>query len=158
MKLTVRLMEKKDLDRLAEIYVEVYTAFDVGEKWTKKAAYNLLDFWLRHQPDLAFVAEYKGAIVGALVAGIKPWLDGNHLFDGEIFVHPEYQNKGIGKVLTKALLRKGLEKYKVTEWDAFTFRNFDFPLSWYKKLGFQEIKELVMISGDAKEALKRLGK
>lgn len=158
MKLTVRPMEKKDLDKLSDIYVEVYTAFDVGEKWTKKTAYNLLEFWLRHQPDLAFVAEYEGEAVGAFVAGIKPWLDGNHLFDGEIFVHPKYQNKGIGKELARVLFRKALDKYHVTEWDAFAFKNSDFPLSWYKKLGFEELKELVIISGNVKGALQKLEK
>jgi len=84
-------MQKKDLEKLSEIYSLVYEKFDIGEKWTSKTAKKLLEYWFDKQSDLAFVAEENNKIVGAFIAGIKPWLDGNHLSDGEIFVHPNYQ-------------------------------------------------------------------
>ena len=155
MPINVRPMNKNDLEQLSEVYVAVYKKFDVGEKWSKKAAYWLLRYWLRKQPDLAFVTEHNGKIVGAFVAGIKPWWDGNHLFDGEIFVHPKYQKKGIGKLLTKVLFQKAIKKYNVTFWDAHTFKK-KFPLRWYKSLGFKEIKEWTMITGNIRKALKKL--
>lgn len=49
------------------------------------------------------------------------------------------------------------EKYGAVVWDTYTFRGFEHPMSWYQKLGFEEIKEWAMISGNIEEALKRLG-
>ena len=49
-----------------------------------------------------------------------------------------------------------MENYDVVSFDAFTFRKFEFPLSWYKKLGFEEIKEWLMISGNVKKVLLKL--
>ena len=153
----IRLIREKDLDKLAEIYTETYRIFDVGEEWTKKSSYDLLDYWLKRQPDLCFLAEYQGEMVGAFVAGIKPWWDGNHLVDGEIFVNPEHQRKGIGTELSRHLLRTAIDKYGVVAFDTYTFRLTDFPFRWYKSLGFEEINEWVMISADPQKVLERLG-
>lgn len=117
---------------------------------------KLLSYWLERQPDLAIVAEYNGRPVGAFVAGIKPWWDGNHLVDGEIFVHPDLQKKGIGTELSKALFKKALERYKVTNYDAITFNNHKFPLNWYKSLGLISSENLVLISGNVKSILSTL--
>ncbi len=153
----IRTMNKKDLKRLAQIYVEVYTKFDVGERWTEEAAYNLLKHYYNRQPDLAFVADLDGKSVGAFIACIKPWWDGNHLSEGEIFVHPDYQAKGVGSKLSEVMFETAIEKYDATVWDTITFKG-KYPEKWYKKLGFVPIKEWSLISGDMREALKRIMK
>ncbi len=158
MGINIRPMQKEDLSRLAEIYVEVYKQFDVGEHWTLNTAKRLLSYWLEKQPDLALVAEYDGQVVGAFVVGIKPWWDGNHLVDGEIFVHPKYQKEGIGTELSKVLYKKALEKYKVTSFDAYTFKKTKFPLNWYNSQGFTVNEDWVMISGNVKSVLSKLQK
>src|SRR5687768_3198077 len=99
MNITIRIMTQEDLAVLADIYSEVYRVFDVGENWDKDSAYQLLEYWLHKQPDLSFVAEADEKIVGAFIAGIKPWWDGNHLVDGELFVHPDFQAKRVGTEL-----------------------------------------------------------
>ena len=153
----IRKIQKKDLKKLSEIYSTVYETFDVGERWTKKTSYKLLDYWLKREPELAFLAEYKGKIVGAFVVGIKPWWDGNHLVDGEIFVHPDYQNKGIGTKLLKFTSNYALKKYKAVRFDTYTVRG-KYPVKWYKSIGFKEIKEWIMITADLKKVQKNLNK
>ena len=157
MVLKIRKIENKDLERLAEIYTLVYSPdnFDIGEKWTKDSSYRMLEYWLKRQPDLAFLAEDNGKTIGAFFVGVKPWWDGNHLIDGEIFVHPEYQRRGIGTKLSKFMFEYALKKYKVVRWDTYTFKG-KYPLKWYKSLGFEEIKEWSMISADISEVLKKL--
>lgn len=155
---TIRPMQKSDLQRLAEIYVKVYKKFDVGERWNIESAKRLLSYWLRRQPDLALVAEYDGKVVGAFLAGVKPWWDGNHLVDGEVFVHPDFQRKGVGKELSRAMYRLALKKYKVKSFDTTTFKKKEFPLSWYRSQGFEVNKDWVLISGDVKAVLSRLKK
>ena len=153
MPLNIRHINEKDLGTLAEIYNQTYAVFDVGENWTKVTAYKMLQYWLKRAPDLCFLAEYDQKIVGAFLVGIKPWWDGNHLVDGEIFVHPNYQKKGIGTALLKFVFQYALEKYNVVRWDTYTVKN-KYPLKWYQSLGFQEIKEWIMISAEPKEVLK----
>lgn len=154
--INIRRIEKRDLNELAEIYAETYHDFDVGEKWDVKSAHALLEYWLKRQADLCFLVEYNKRIVGAFVAGVKPWWDGNHLIDGEIFIHPDYQNKGIGKKLSEHMYKTALNKYHVVRFDTYTFKMKPFPLSWYKSQGFEEIKEWAMISADLKDVLKNL--
>jgi len=158
MEIKIRLMQKKDLQKLAEIYALVYHKFNIGEKWTIETAKKLLSHWFNHQPDLAFVAEINQELVGAFVAGIKPWWDGNHLSDGEIFVHPDHQKKGIASKLSIALYEKAVEKYNVVSFDTFTFKKTKFPLSWYLSQGFIENEDWTMISGNIKSILSKLKK
>ena len=151
-------MRKEDLQQLAEVYALVYQKFDIGEKWTVETAKKLLFHWFDKQPDLAFVAEFDAQVVGAFVAGIKPWWDGNHISDGEIFIHPDYQKKGIATKLSIALYEKALEKYKVVSFDAYTFKKTKFPLSWYLSQGFIQNEDWAMISGNVKSILSKLKK
>lgn len=155
MQVRIRLARRKDIKELSKVYAAVYRKFDAGEDWTEKKACVLLSYWLNRQPDMFFVADIDGNLAGGFVAGIKPWWDGNRLFDGEIFVHPELQGKGIGSLLSKALFKKAVEKYSAKVWDTHTFRR-RFPLKWYKELGFREIKEWLLITGDIRKALRKL--
>ena len=155
MTLNIRRIREEDLDKLAEIFTEVYAKFDVGERWNKKAAYSMLSYWIKKSPDLCFLGEYDGRIVGAFCTCVKPWWDGNHLSDAELFVHPDYQKKRIGTELLKFVLDYTIKKYQVVSFDAFTFRG-KYPLKWYEKIGFKEIKEWAMISCSPSEVLKKL--
>ena len=101
MDLHIRLVKKEDLNDLAKVYTAVYKAFDVGERWEFDSSHQLMNYWLKRQLDLFFVAEVENKIVGGFVGGIKPWWDGNHLVDVEVFVHPDYQKRGIAKVGNK---------------------------------------------------------
>jgi len=154
--LNIRLIEKKDISALAKLFTKVYEAFDIGERWTETSSTVYLQSWLDKQPDLAYLAELDGEIVGAFFSSVKPWWDGVHLFDGELFVSPDFQKKKIGSTLLKAVLEKAVQKYGAKTFDAFTFNGTPHPLSWYKKLGFQEIKEWTMFTGDIKEVLKNI--
>ncbi|MBI4162455.1 MAG: GNAT family N-acetyltransferase [Candidatus Aenigmarchaeota archaeon] len=152
----IRLMKKKDLKELAKAYTRAYSIYNKWEHWNDERSYALLSYWHKRQPDLAFVAELDKKVVGAFVAGIKPWWDGNHLVDGELVVDPDYQKKGIGTLLLKKVLEKSLSKYNANEWEATTFKKTKFPLSWYTRLGFKEHKEWTIIGGNIKEALKKM--
>lgn len=155
--LKIRKAKKSDLNKLSEIYAEVYRVFDIGERWTKGKAYKLLEYWLERQPDLAVVAEYNGNIAGGFVVGIKPWWDGYHLVDGEIFVHPKYQQQGIGAELFKYVFKLAIKKYGAVRFDTFTFRESP-ALRWYKSIGFREIDEWAMVGGELKTVLRKLDK
>lgn len=150
-------MKHEDLDQLAAVYVRALES-EPDEKWTENAAYALLADWYKRQPDLAFAAECDDKLVGAFVVGIRPWWDGNHLVDGELFVDLDYQNKGIATSLIDHVILTAVEKYAPLVWDTYTFRGQQFPLEWYKRLGFREIEEWVMIRADVAQLLTNLQK
>jgi ribosomal protein S18 acetylase RimI-like enzyme len=154
----IRQAQASDLKSLSEIYVKVYTYFDIGEYWTSKTAYNMLKYFYEKQPDLCLVAETKNKLIGGFFAGIKPWVDGNHLFDGELFVDPFYQKKGIGKQLSLELYVLAIKNHNVKSFDLLTFKDRDFPLSWYKKQGFTEMTQWTIIYGNPKKVLSTLKK
>ncbi len=152
--LHIRLMTTDDLTVLSQIYVRALD--DTAERWNEESAQALLSDWLRRQPELAFTAEYDNKIVGAFVVGVRPWWDGNHLVDGELFVEPKSQRHGIARLLLKRVLDQAIEKYSPVLWESYTFRNDTFPLTWYKRLGFREIEEWVMIRADIATVAKQL--
>jgi GNAT superfamily N-acetyltransferase len=152
--LHIRLMTNDDLPVLSQIYVRALD--DTDERWNQESAQALLSDWLRRQPELAFTAEYDNEIAGAFVVAVRPWWDGNHLVDGELFVEPKLQQHGIARHLLKRVLDEAMEKYSPVLWESYTFRNDTFPLTWYKRLGFREIEEWVMIRADIASVAKQL--
>lgn len=161
MTITIRQIQKKDLKKLAEIYTVVYQKFDeknkcFKERWTIESSKKLLKHFFDRQQDLGFVAECNKKIVGAFIVEIMPWWDGNHLKNGEIFIHPDYQKQGIGTKLLEKVYKKAIKKYNVISFDTFTFRKEEFPLNWYKSHGFKVSDEFVMISGNVRIMLNKL--
>ncbi len=152
----IRLVKEEELSIIASILKRAYNSLNIGESWSDKESLNLIKWFYTNQSDLFFVAEDKNKIVGGIVALIKPWWDGNHLTDGEIFVDPDNQKKGIGKELIRSLFKTAKDKYQAVSWDTFTHIINEHPLSWYKKLGFEEIKHWQMITGDINKVLAKL--
>lgn len=152
----LQLLGETDVDDLAQVYADAYAAYDIGEPWTKEAAEKLLRYWLKRQPDLCFMAEIDGIHAGGFVAAIEPGWEGNHLVDGDLFVAPQFQHQGVGKQLFQTMLTESVRKYKVVTFDIYTFKRKDFPLGWYKKIGFKENEEWMLLSGNIAEIRKKL--
>ena|SRR3989344_1453155 len=154
--INIRLAKDSDMPELAQIYKEAYNTLNIGEDWENDTALMLMKHLQREQSDLFFIAEEDKVIAGGIVALVKPWWDGNHLTDGEIFINPVMQKRGIGTQLLKQMFTTALDKYQAVFWDTFTHRVHEHPLKWYKSMGFKEIEQWVMITGDIKEVLNRL--
>jgi ribosomal protein S18 acetylase RimI-like enzyme len=142
--IAIRNFDESDLDQLARIYVRAFKSAS-KESWSEPSARALVGYWLKRQPDLAFAAQANDVIVGGFIVGIKPWCDGNHLVEGELFVDPQFQGQGVGMTLLRHSLTVAMRNYAPVEWETYTFRGDDFPLSWYRRIGFEEVEEWVMI-------------
>lgn len=105
------------------------------------------------------MAEVDGKVVGAVMSIVKPWHDGNHLIETEIFVANDYQRKGIASRLFHEHFKLAMEKYDAKIMEANTYQEENgYPLKWYKKLGYKVIDELYVINGDIKKAYEHLDK
>lgn len=155
--ISLRLAEEADFNALAEIYRDTYNAMDIlEERWTKEAAHKFISHFYRRQSDLFFVAEHDGIVIGAVVAGVQPWWDGNHLVEGELFINRRYEKTEIVKRLLKKLLIHARDKYKAVAWDTIMPNNDTHPLASYKQIGFSEVPHWKALSGDTYTLLNRL--
>ncbi|MGI8420198.1 MAG: GNAT family N-acetyltransferase [Candidatus Levyibacteriota bacterium] len=155
--LNIRPINEDDFLPLAEIYCKAYNSVEeLGEHWTKEIAHKFISSFYKRQPDLFFLAEYNVKIVGAIVAGVQPWWDGNHLFGGEIFVDPQYKNTDIEKRLVKHLLTSAQSKYHAVAWDAIAPNTGNHAWRSFQKYGFTQVPSWKIISGDIYTILKRL--
>jgi GNAT superfamily N-acetyltransferase len=142
----IRPLLEKDIDVLCSVYAKAY-ATRTEEQWTLQTIKELLVFLYKKQPDLGFVAESDGRLIGAILGSIKPWWNGNHIILEEIFIDPDFQRKSVGSQLLKILCEKAHDMYAATHIEAMTFREAEFPKKWYFSRGFEEIKEWMPIEG-----------
>lgn len=151
------LRNEKDLETLAEIYVDLYNNSVLQENWTKATAKNLLMYFYKQYPDLFLVAYYENVPIAAIMSVIKPWCDGTHLEDTEVFVNRKYQKNGIASELYKEHFNLAIRKYNAKVMEAHTYYDDNrYPLKWYEKLGFEIIDDWKIISGELENILKNL--
>lgn len=151
------LRDKQDLNLIAKQYANYYNNSVLGETWTEEKVLEMFNYFYKNQKDLFFVAYINNRPGGVVMTLLKPWCDGMHLEDGEIFVCEEYRKHGVAKKLFKKLFSVALEKYDVSAFEAHTYADENgFPYCWYQKLGFETIDDWKIISGDVKEVIKKL--
>ncbi len=155
----IRDIEEKDLGTLSKVFANAFKPETTGERWTTNSAQNVIDYWFHRAPnDMKIAAiDQDGKILGAFFADIKPWWDGPYMIDGELFVHPDAQNKGVGKLLLSGLLTRARDNHKATHFETTTFlpKN-ELPMSWYSNLGFECVDNLAVIKGSIEAALEKL--
>lgn len=151
------LKNKDDLEILAEGYANLYNNSVLKEKWTQQTALKLLEYFYKLCPDLFLVAYYNEKPIGAIMSGIKPWWDGVHLEDTEVFVLKDYQKMGIATKLYKQHFKLAIKKYGATTMEAHTYSDEKgFPLNWYKNLGFEIVNDWKIINGNILKLLEKL--
>ncbi len=155
-KFMIRHATSNDIPALASTYVAAFKEVDPSEVWTEGQAAELVKFFLRAQADLAFVAEHNGKIVGGICGLAKPWWDGVHLVETEIFLDPSAQRKGLGTGLFLHYLEEAARLYKATKMEAITFKGLEFPSSWYDELGFEDKADWKVIFGDVQAVTRKL--
>lgn len=154
----VKLLSKKNVAETAGVYRLAFKKADVGERWDQASAEKYIQHCLEKQPDLFFVAISEEEIIGGVAGEIKPWWDGIHLAETELFVHPNHQGKGVAKMLLAKVLEEAIKKYNIQSFEGIADgKRHKFPMEWYKRIGFEE-SGWVHIWGSPKEMLSKLKK
>jgi len=142
------------LPRLAECFRAAYAP--QGEIWSSEKALEFITFKFNRWPDLSFAAVRNGEPVGAIFTDMKPWHDGPHLCEGELFVHPKHQgNPFIAIPLALALINTAKRKYNCSAIEGVTFKKGN-QLSMYEKIGYKEDPTLTFITGNIDVMLEKL--
>jgi ribosomal protein S18 acetylase RimI-like enzyme len=152
----IRKIEEKDVSETAKVYSEAFNAADVDEHWTEKTAIPLINYFVKLQKDLFFVAINRQEIIGGAVGVVKPSDEnGHYLTETDLFVSPKYGKNGVAKKLLKTLLEEAIAKYQVQGIGGIANSEVDFPMKWYERIGFKKTR-WVYIGGKAEEILKNL--
>lgn len=152
----IRLLRESDVPAVAAVYARAFNALELGEEWSQEAAEGLMGYWYKHQPDLFFAAfDESGNVLGAIVFGIKPWWNGPHLTDGELFVDPDHQGRGVAKSLLRKEIQEAVRLHEIVEIEAIADREHAFPIGWYDRIGIRQTG-LAHIAGDPQEVLRNL--
>jgi hypothetical protein len=102
------------------------------------------------------VVEQDGKLSGAAWGQVKPWWNGNRMFNFEVFIDTRSQSKGLSKPLLLRLFQQAKRKYKVNTIEVITFSDRAFPLSYYLKLSIASAEQLVLLEGDVSNIVKAL--
>jgi ribosomal protein S18 acetylase RimI-like enzyme len=132
-KLSVRQLTKDDLDAIVEIDTKV-----LGE--------SRRDYWLTkivkqaetRPPDASLAAEIDGKVVGFILGEVSGWefkVPNNIGWIDTIGIDPDYQNRGIAKVLANAVVTN-LRRYGVnTIYTLVNWNDWDL-LQFFHAMGF----------------------
>lgn len=108
MPLSIRLFTMTDYPDLFALW-NIQPGFDRGLRSIDDSEAGIAKF-LQRNPSTCFVAEEDGKIIGGILAGH----DGRRGYIYHAIVHPDYQRKGIGKLLAdnacEALQAEGITK------------------------------------------------
>lgn len=156
-----RMRDEDAIIQLAQPYADHYNNADLGEKWSKEEAHDML-FWQLHQSlGRFFLVKWVREVgttnefpVGFFCAYTKPYQGGKMIWDGELFVLPEYRKYGIGTELVEALFTVA-QSSGVNFFEALTYEDENgYPLKFWQKLGIQ-CDDLIHITGNIDEMLSR---
>lgn len=135
--IAIRLANEEDLDALAELYTRCMTGAPGDERWTPESARRFLVMWHKRQPELFFLAEHAGRIVGGTVCDIKPYFDGSRATDGEMFIDPAVQNLGVARALMRRQIEQAHQRFGVKMVESLSNGHSPVVLEWCARLGFQ---------------------
>ena len=157
----VHWIQNEDLPAISEAYARYYSESVLHEPWTAEKVADLLRYSSTKQPDLFFAAyDEQGAPEGFILSFVRPFSDGNHLVDTEVFVDPTLplaRRSFAAKGLIVKLLETAIRDVHAMAIGGFAYENENgFPLNMYQKMHMTEDRDLKMIVGSIPEILKKI--
>jgi len=149
--LKIRKAKKEDIIQLIKIYKRVWNNSENKENWTNEKIKRLLDFYFNYKTFIGLVAMIDNKIVGAFFSFIKPWHDGNHLGEGELFVDSDYQKQKIGTKLFFEMMKEAKRRKCIIH----ELISYEKTSRWYKKIGMKETG-LKHLSGNIGRIIKKI--
>ena len=132
-----------DFQKCCELYIKVFNNPPWNDMWTNETAHIYLQELTDHKRFLGYTLWDGNLFIGAVFCHMKNHYRGDEIFIDEMYISPDYQRKGYGTELMKAV-----EKYaKDNSFISITLLTgkgrpaFDF----YEKLGFKHLEYLAFM-------------
>ncbi len=156
MDILIEPMTYDSIDELAVLYVNIYKITNPREKWNNVSARKLIMYYYGVCSDLFFIAKINEKIIAGIWGPVKPWWDGNKVYDLEIFIDRKYQGKGLAKQILLHYFDVAIKNYNINSVEAITFNDREFPLSFYNKISLYKDEQLVLLEGNVQEIISKL--
>ena len=131
-------IEKANVEDLLEIFNLQKLAFQIqAEIYNDYTIPPLIQTYEEIQTDFLSHIYLKAMINEKIVGSVRGSKEGETCHIGRLIVHPDFQNKGIGKKLMSEIESyfKGIERYEL-----FTGHKSEKNIYLYKKLGYKVFK------------------
>jgi GNAT superfamily N-acetyltransferase len=142
---------KKDLLEIGQIYIKAFN--QMWENRDEISVSKIMNY--RFSKKVKIKMAYGWKVIWACFSDVKPLYFGNILFDWDLFVDPEYQNKWFGRNLFLYIIKYTKEKFDVKFRDFFTFK-WEFQEKRYEKIWFYSNDKRIMMSWKLDEIEKNL--
>ena len=137
----IRKMQKGDIPVCAEILCAVYNNEMWQCHWTMETGVAYLEDYFEAKKFVGFVIEEDGKTIGAMFAHEKIWWNNSELYVDEMFIIPEMQRSGYGRMLINAA-EEYVSKHKLAGLTLCTNKYAPAP-NFYRKNGFTD-NEFIM--------------
>lgn len=159
-KIRLRLAKEKDIELVFDFIKELAEYENLSEECvvTKEILFDSL--FIRHQAE-AVIGEYEGNPVGFALfyESFSTFLGNANIYLEDIFIRPEFRNKGIGKRFFSYLANLCLERgYQRLEWACLDWN--EPSLTFYEKMGAKQLREWILhrVDGQNLNELSKLSK
>ncbi|KZL89436.1 GNAT family N-acetyltransferase [Clostridium magnum] len=151
--------------RCSEIDVDlVYDAFQIGfsdyiikVQMPKELFINRFFHTEGNSLERSFIALYKNKAIGIVLGGIKQYEGIKTMRCGTLAIDPQHRGKGIGQRLMK-LHREEAIKHKCKQLFLEVIKGNDRAISFYKKIGYENIFNLTYFSLSTFDVLDKSNK
>lgn len=160
----VRRNSNKAISMISEAYADHYNNAGLDEHWTKEDVERMLKWHRGQSLGHLFLVKWARDIdtneefpVGFFTTYQKPYSGGTILWDGELFVLPEYRRYGIGTELVEASFQIGSE-LGIDFFESLTYEDENgFPLKFWQEIGVDS-SDLIHICGNIPEMISNIQK
>ena len=139
----VRKMKSADIPFCADILCKVYNNELWQCRWTSETACAYLEDYFDEKKFVGFIIEEDNAVIGAMFTHEKIWWNNSELFIDEMFIIPDMQRKGYGKMLIKAA-ENYVSEHKLAGFALSTNKYAPAP-DFYKKNGFSVCEHILFM-------------
>ncbi|MGZ3812145.1 MAG: GNAT family N-acetyltransferase [Mucilaginibacter sp.] len=96
----IRSITKGDIDKCAGLLMQSYNRSPWDYNWNFEMAAKYLDEYLANTRFVGFaLCDDENKIIGAMFGHSKTWWTNDLLYIDELFISPEYQKRGYGKLM-----------------------------------------------------------
>ncbi len=97
----IRELVPADIDLCVNLLIYAYNTPPWNDQWTKESGERYLSEFISRHQFIGFVAIETDEVIGAMFAHRKTWWTNDEIFIDELFVKPDRQRRGCGKMLVQ---------------------------------------------------------
>ena len=95
----IRELLPNDIEVCVNLLIEAYNPPPWNDHWTEKTGIKYLSDFMSNSNFIGYVVVEFDEIVGAMFAHRKTWWTNDEIFIDELFIKPDRQRRGYGKML-----------------------------------------------------------